>query len=85
MSRWKSASLNSDNILKYHIHEYRNISIGEILNFIFRADPKSNIATTTRHNFNIRTPYWKMNEYEIQDGFHYKTQIQYKTTILDND
>jgi hypothetical protein len=28
---------------------------------------KSNIATTTRHNFNIKQPYWKMNEYEIQD------------------
>ena len=46
---------------------------------------KSKTDVTTRHNFNIRTPYWKMNEYEIQDGFHYKTQIQYKTTILDND
>jgi hypothetical protein len=43
---------------------------------------KSKTDVTTRHNFNIRTPYWKMNEYEIQDRFHYKTQIQYKTLVL---
>jgi hypothetical protein len=40
-----------------------------------RLNMKSKTDATSRHNFNIKPPYWIMIKYDIQDCHHLKTQF----------